>query len=67
MQNEFLRTSDVLSLVGISRSTLDLWISKGYFPKPHKLGGKLNVWSISDVEAWLSNVNSSDSNSGGVA
>lgn len=65
MNNEFLRTGDVLSLVGISRSTLDLWISKGYFPKPRKLGNKLNVWSSSEVEAWLSSINSSDSNSGG--
>lgn len=67
MQNEFLRTGDVLSLMGISRSTLNLWISKGYFPKPYKLGRKLNVWYASEIEAWFSNVNSSDSNSGGVA
>ena len=38
MNDELLRTGDVLSLLGISRSTLDLWVSKGYFPKPHKLG-----------------------------
>ena len=65
MDDELLRTGDVLSLLGISRSTLDLWVSKGYFPKPHKLGRKLNVWCASDVEEWLSSVNSSDSNSGG--
>lgn len=65
MNSDFLRTGDVLSLLGISRSTLDLWIAKGHFPKPSKLGSKLNVWSARDVEAWLSNVNSSDSSSGG--
>lgn len=65
MNDELLRTSDVLPLLGISRSTLDLWVSTGYFPKPHKLGRKLNVWSATDIEAWLSKVNSSDSNSGG--
>ena len=67
MKHDLLKTSEVLALLGISRSTLDLWVAKGQFPKPHKLGNKLNVWSMSDVEAWLSNVNSSDSNSGGVA
>lgn len=56
MNSDFLRTGDVLSLLGISRSTLDLWIAKGHFPKPSKLGSKLNVWSTTEVETWLSNV-----------
>lgn len=65
MTYDLLKTGEVLTLLGISRSTLDLWVAKGQFPKPRKLGNKLNVWSASDVEAWLSNVNSSGSNSGG--
>ena len=65
MNDELLRTSDVLPLLGISRSTLDLWVSTGYFPKPHKLGRKLNVWSANDVNTWLSKVSSAESDSGG--
>ena len=67
MQYDLLKTSEVLALLGISRSTLDLWVAKGQFPKPRKLGNKLNVWCSSEIEAWFSNVNPSDSNSGGVA
>ena len=67
MKYDLLKTSEVLALLGISRSTLDLWVAKGQFPKPRKLGNKLNVWSSSDIDAWFSDVNSSDSNSGGVA
>ena len=67
MNDELLRTGDVISLLGISRSTLDLWISKGDFPKPHKLGRKLNVWSANDIEVWLSKVSSAESNLGGAA
>ena len=37
------------------------------FPKPHKLGRKLNVWSANDIEAWLSKVSSAESNLGGAA
>ena len=65
MNSELLRTGDVLTLLGISRSTLDLWVSKGYFPKPQKLGRKLNVWSANDIEAWLSQISSAESNLGG--
>ena len=53
MNSDFLRTGDVLSLLGISRSTLDLWIAKGHFPKPSKLGSKFNVWSTTEVETAL--------------
>lgn len=53
MKNDFLRTGDILSLLGISRSTLNLWVSQGKFPQPRKLGQRLNVWSSTDVESWL--------------
>ena len=53
MKKQFYRTSNVLALLGISRSTLTLWISKGKFPEPQKLGKKLNVWNVSDIDAWV--------------
>ena len=52
------RTSNVLALLGISRSTLNLWVSQGKFPKPHKLGQRLNIWNSTDVESWLGLIDS---------
>lgn len=39
-----LRTNDVLALTGTSRTTLARWIRAGLFPKPMKLGPRLNGW-----------------------
>ncbi len=48
-----LRTDAVLALCGLSRSTLELWIRQGRFPKPVKLGPKARAWRYSDIEGWL--------------
>jgi len=60
------RTGNVLALLGISRSTLNLWVSQGKFPKPRKLGQRLNVWSSTDIDSWLGSANSHFKSGGGV-
>lgn len=52
-QYRILTTSDVLSFVGMSRSTLDRWIKKGLFPPPAIKQGKTNLWLIGDIHSWL--------------
>ncbi len=48
-----LRTDAVLALCGLSRSTLELWIRQGHFPKPVKLGPKTRAWRYDDIKQWL--------------
>jgi len=66
MTKSFYRTSDVLALLGISRSTLNLWVSLGKFPKPRKFGQRLNFWNSSDVDAWIDPPNSVERQGGEV-
>ena len=48
-----LRLPDVLERIGVSRSTLYLWVSKGRFPAPIQLGERSIGWIESDVTAWI--------------
>lgn len=51
--SELLREPQVLEMVGLSSITLRRMWTRGEFPKPHKLGKKINVWHVSEVRAWL--------------
>ncbi len=39
-----LQSGDVMQQLGISRATLWRWVREGIFPKPVKIGNRLNVW-----------------------
>ncbi|CAN7321323.1 MULTISPECIES: helix-turn-helix transcriptional regulator [unclassified Pseudoxanthomonas] len=47
------RLARVLEATGLSRSTIYLYISKGLFPKPRKLGPRAVGWYASEVYAWI--------------
>ena len=47
------RFSDVLKQTGMKRSTLWLWINRGTFPKPIKLGEKAIAWPSNEIDAWI--------------
>lgn len=44
---------EVLAQLGISKSTLYRLIKAGKFPKPFKLGMRLNAWRVETIEYWL--------------
>ncbi|WP_338821365.1 AlpA family transcriptional regulator [Acidovorax temperans] len=48
-----LRLPAVSELTGLPRSTLYLYISKGQFPKPVKLGIRSVGWIQEEVDQWL--------------
>jgi prophage regulatory protein len=48
-----MNLNDVLMTLGISKSTLYRLIGAGNFPKPFKLGERLNAWRVETIEAWL--------------
>ena len=49
----FLRLKEVQNRVGVSRSTIYLWIEKGAFPKPIKISPRLIAWPEQTISAWM--------------
>lgn len=50
---QIYRRPEIERRLGISRSTVYLWLRKGQFPPPIKLGQRAIGWRASDIEAWL--------------
>lgn len=48
-----LRLPQVMEIVGVSRSTIYLWIQQESFPRPLKLSVRRVGWLESDVMAWI--------------
>lgn len=54
MASRILRLPQVISMTGLSRSTIYAEISKGNFPKQVKLTGSRSVgWSESAIINWI--------------
>ena len=52
-QPRFLRLSEVIDRVGVSRPTIYRWMSKGSFPKQIAIGANSVVWLESDITKWM--------------
>lgn len=52
--NDLIKTSEVVSIVPFSRSTLLKLIKQGKFPQPFKPSERVHLWHKSDVIQWLS-------------
>ncbi len=50
---KILRLPEVLSTVGLSRSSLYTLIAKGDFPRQIRLSPRTSGWLQSDVEGWI--------------
>lgn len=50
---QLIRIGDVLKQTGLSRSLLYRKLDTGDFPKPVKLGERINAWPASEVEDWI--------------
>ena len=48
-----LTVGDVAELLGVSRTTVREWVSRGKFPQPRAFGPKLLRWLESDVDRWM--------------
>jgi len=53
MPTILLRRPEVTRRTGLSRSTLYVWMARGAFPKPIKLGIRSIAWRESDIEDWI--------------
>ena len=52
-QRRFLRISEVIRRVGVSRPTIYRWMREGTFPKQIAIGANSVVWLESDVTKWM--------------
>jgi prophage regulatory protein len=49
----YLRMKDLVSVVGLSRSTIYAMIREDRFPPPDKVGTRAVRWLSSDIDAWI--------------
>jgi predicted DNA-binding transcriptional regulator AlpA len=50
--DQLLRIRDVSKLTTLSKSSINLWIAQGRFPKPITLSQTVKVWHLKDVRIW---------------
>lgn len=55
MSDPILRYPDVITEVGVSRSTIERQIRCGTFPRPRRLGKRAVGWPASQIAAWKQN------------
>lgn len=48
-----LRIKEVSELTSIAKSTLNLWVTLGKFPKPIALSNTLKVWQAQQILDWI--------------
>ena len=54
MATAILRLPEVLTRIGLSKSTLYARIAENTFPKPINLGARAVGWLEDEIDAWLS-------------
>ena len=53
MEHQIIRLKDVITLTGLSRSTIYLRMVQGKFPKKINLGSRAVGWISSEVNEWI--------------
>jgi len=51
--NQLLRINDVSQLTSLAKSTINLWVTQGKFPKPISLSPTIKVWRTEQIESWI--------------
>jgi prophage regulatory protein len=51
--NQLLRIKEVSGLTSIAKSTINLWVAQGKFPKPIALSPTIKVWRVQQLLDWI--------------
>lgn len=51
--NQLLRINDVSALTSLAKSTINLWVAQGKFPKPISLSPTIKVWRQQQINDWI--------------
>jgi prophage regulatory protein len=50
---QLLRISEVSDFTSLAKSTINLWVAQGKFPKPLALSPTIKVWSSQQIIEWV--------------
>jgi len=51
--DQLLRITEVSRLTSLAKSTINLWVSQGKFPKPLTLSPTIKVWKSQSLIDWI--------------
>ena len=51
--DRMMRISEVIDVLGVSRSTLYRMVAGGGFPRPVRVGQRATRWRQSDIQQWM--------------
>ena len=51
--DQLLRITEVSSLTSLAKSTINLWVTQGKFPKPLTLSPTIKVWRNQSLVDWI--------------
>ena len=51
--DQLLRITEVSSLTSLAKSTINLWVAQGKFPKPLTLSPTIKVWRNQSLIEWI--------------
>lgn len=57
----YVRLSQILKVIPISKSTWWLRVKNGEYPKPTKLGRKIAAWRVEEIRELIESFNNQDS------
>ena len=50
---QLLRIAEVSNFTSLAKSTINLWVSQGKFPKPIMLSPTIKVWRLHQLTDWV--------------
>ena len=50
---ELLRIKEVSATTSLAKSTINLWVAQGKFPKPITLSPTIKVWKSQQIIDWI--------------
>ena len=53
--NQLLRIQEVSTITSLAKSTINLWVAQGKFPKPVLLSPTVKVWTKQQLQEYIQN------------
>jgi prophage regulatory protein len=50
---QLLRIAEVSDFTSLAKSTINLWVAQGKFPKPILLAPTIKVWRVEHLNSWI--------------
>jgi predicted DNA-binding transcriptional regulator AlpA len=50
---QLIRIDEVSAITTLGKSSINLWVAQGRFPKPIALSSTVKVWLLRDITAWI--------------